>query len=77
MLIYTNMKTKCDSHNCKNDAAAFFAVKGRAGRCCLCADCLKAIAGEVSAQTPPKSPKNTIKRLSDKREEEANHSGIM
>ena len=56
MIIQTTAKTKCDVYNCKNAAAAFFAVKGRAGRCYLCADCMRALANGVSAQTPPKSP---------------------
>ncbi len=72
MIIPTTAKTKCDCYNCKNDAAAFFAVKGRTSRCYLCRDCLQKLAKETIESTVPKSPKNTIKRLSDKRETEAN-----
>lgn len=72
MITETNAKVKCDSHNCKNDAKAYFAVKGRFGRCYLCRDCLARLAQDAAAYTTPKSPKNTIKRLADKREQEAN-----
>lgn len=73
MLIPTNAKQKCDAHNCKNDAAAFFAVKGRASRCYLCRDCLSKLMSDFAGSTVPKSPKNTIKRLAETREKEANY----
>ncbi len=71
MLIKTDAKVKCDVYNCKNAAAAYIAVKGIAKRCYLCSECLSKIAAETPTQTPPKSPENTIKRLSSKREKEA------
>lgn len=72
MIIPTTVKQKCDVHNCKNAAEVFFAVKGRFGRCYLCRDCLNKLANEAVGAATPKSPKNTIKRLSDSREQEAN-----
>ena len=72
LLNQTAVKQKCDAYNCKNDAAVFFAVKGRSGRCYLCADCMQALANDVLSVVTPKSPKNTIKRISDKREQELN-----
>ena len=72
MIIETTAKVKCDAYNCKNDAAVFFAVKGRFGRCYLCRDCLNKLASDATQRTAPKSPKNTIKRLADQREQEAN-----
>lgn len=72
MIISTTAKQKCDVYNCKNDAEVFFAVKGRLGRCYLCRDCLNKLTAEVLDKTVPKSPKNTIKRLAENRENEAN-----
>lgn len=72
ILVTINSKQKCDAYNCKNDADFFFAVKGRASRCCLCSECLSKLAGDVLSTVTPKSPKNTIKRLADKREQEKN-----
>ena len=72
MLISTAAKQKCDVLNCKNEAAAYFAVKGRTARCYLCADCLSKLSADVLSAVTPKSPQNAIKRLSDKREREKN-----
>jgi len=71
MIIKTDAKVKCDAYNCKNVATAYFAVKGMTKRCYLCSECLAKIAAENTASKPPKSPENTIKRLSAKREKEA------
>ena len=70
MLLTTNAKQKCDALDCKNNAEYYFAVKGRANRCYLCADCLNKLNKDALSNLTPKSPKNTIKRLSDKREQE-------
>lgn len=75
MIITTTAKQKCDAYNCKNVASVYFAVKGRFNRCYLCADCLSKLANEAIVKTVPKSPKNTIKRISDNREKEANYGG--
>ena len=62
-------KQKCDAYNCKNAAAVYFAVKGRASRCYLCVDCMQALANDVLSTVTPISPKNAIKRIADKREQ--------
>lgn len=76
MLISAKAKQKCDAYGCKNDASVFFAVKGRIGRCYLCGDCIRKLAAEAMGGVP-KSPQNTIKRLSEKREKEANGGGTQ
>lgn len=74
MKLLTNITTKqkCDVRDCKNDAEVCFPVKGRANRCYLCADCLSKLNSDALSAVTPKSPQNTIKRLSDKREREKN-----
>lgn len=71
-LITSNAKQKCDARDCKNTASAYFAVKGRLGRCYLCAECMQKLANDVLSTVTPKSPKNTIKRIADSREREKN-----
>lgn len=62
MVYKISTKIKCDVRDCKNDAVYGFDVKGRGGRCCLCADCLAAVASEARAHFVPKSPLNAIKK---------------
>ena len=75
MLTTITHKTKCDAKDCKNDAAYYFATKGRVGKCFLCSKCL----GELTAQgmtlsvRVPKSPKNAIKKQMERKIEEQNY----
>lgn len=74
MLNNITSRVKCDCYNCKNDATVSFALKGRAARCNLCADCLEKLYTEILGRATPKSPKNTIKRLEEIRRKERNES---
>lgn len=76
MLNNINTKVKCDCYNCKNDAAASFALKGRASRCNLCAECINALGEDILSRTAPKSPKNTIRRLEESRRKDRNQEEI-
>ena len=74
MLTKTNVKTKCDVLNCKNLAVCYLPAKGKLGKLFLCEQCLAQLAAEVHGHRPPKSPKNTIKKVMDEKEKEAyNH----
>ncbi|MCM1289958.1 MAG: hypothetical protein NC132_04595 [Corallococcus sp.] len=68
MLNKTTLKTKCDVTDCKNLAECYVAAKGKIGKFFLCADCLQKIATEASLLRPPKSPKNTIKKIIEQKE---------
>ena len=72
MLQKITNKTKCDARDCKNDAEFQFAVKGRVGRCCLCAQCLSTVAAQGRTVTVPKSPKNAIKKKMELKSQEDN-----
>ncbi len=72
ILISATTKQKCAVLNCKNNAEYCFAVKGRASRCYMCADCANKLANDALSLLTPKSPKNAIKRISDKREQDKN-----
>lgn len=62
-------KLKCDVKDCKNLASFSFPSKGRVGKFFLCEQCLQNIVQEVSKSTTPKSPKNTIKRIIESKED--------
>ena len=70
MLTKTTLKTKCDVFDCKNLADCYLPAKGKTGKFFLCADCLQKLSAEASLRRPPKSPKNTIKKLMDNKEAE-------
>lgn len=69
MIFTATVKTKCDVKNCKNDAEYFFETKGRNGKCFLCKHCYDALASDALKKRVPKSPKNTIRKLMDEKEE--------
>ncbi len=68
MIINVTTQIKCDARDCKNDAAAYFEVKGRAGKCFLCQSCLEKLTAETRMRTVPKSPQNVFKRKADRAE---------
>ena len=70
MIIKTTEKTKCDVRDCKNTAHCYVPAKGRVGKFFLCKQCFDALASEVLRTVTPKSPKNTIKKIIDKKAEE-------
>ena len=65
-------KVTCDVKDCKNIASFCLPSKGKAGRFFVCADCLEKIVKEAMAARTPKSPKNTIKKIIENKEKEAN-----
>lgn len=69
MLIKTETKMKCDVKDCKNDACYCFAVKGRGGKCFVCARCLTELMCDARKATVPKSPQNAIKRKMEQKSE--------
>lgn len=71
MITKTADKTKCDVKDCKNLAVYYIPAKGRTGKFFLCSDCFKKLCSEVLRTVTPKSPKNTIKKIIDKKAEEA------
>lgn len=73
MLTKTTLKTKCDVYDCKNLADYYLPAKGKIGKFFLCADCLKKLIEEAELRRPPKSPKNTIKKIIDNKEAERNY----
>ena len=73
MLTTITNKTKCDVKDCKNDAAYFFATKGRMGKCFLCSKCLTELTAQERTLRVPKSPKNTIKKQMERKIEEQNY----
>ena len=68
MLTPTSLKTKCDVMDCKNLATCYLPCKGKVGKFFLCADCLQKLLANAQNRRPPKSPKNTIKRMIDEKE---------
>ncbi len=70
MLQKTETKTKCDVRDCKNLAVCFIPSKGRPGRFYLCKDCVDALCKSVISARTPKSPKNTIKKIIDQKQQE-------
>ena len=62
---------RCDIRDCRNIATHAINIKGRAQRLYLCQDCLTAIGNEAKP-TPPRSPRNTIKRKQDETEQQLN-----
>ena len=70
MIIKTTEETKCDVKDCKNTAHCYVPAKGRVGKFFLCKQCFDALANEVLRTVTPKSPKNTIKKIIDKKAEE-------
>jgi hypothetical protein len=64
----TEEKIKCDMKDCKNMASFSLPSKGKVGRYFLCKDCLEKLVEEVMAVRTPKSPKNTIKKIIDNKE---------
>ena len=73
MLTPTTVKTKCDVAGCKNLAVCCLPAKGKSGKFFLCDSCLQQIVAQETSRRPPKSPKNTIKKLIDKKETEENY----
>lgn len=65
----TEQKLKCDVKDCKNFADYALPSKGRVGKFFLCKHCLEKIAQEVAKAHTPKSPKNTIKKIIESKEE--------
>ena len=70
MLYLTTEKTKCDVKDCKNMAHWYLPVKGRVGKTFLCDECRDQLYKEAIACSTPKSPRNTIKKIIDKKAEE-------
>lgn len=71
MIYSTTEKTKCDVQNCKNLAVRYLPVKGKPSKIFLCQECLDRLYQEITAARTPKSPKNTIKKIIDRKEEES------
>ena len=70
MIYSTTEKTKCDVKDCKNMATWYVAVKGKSGKLFLCEECRDKLYKEAIATHTPKSPKNTIKKIIDRKAEE-------
>ncbi|MBQ8772181.1 MAG: hypothetical protein IJV78_00845 [Clostridia bacterium] len=71
MITKLTTNVRCDIRDCRNIATHAINIKGRAQRLYLCEHCLEQIA--LSAKpTPPRSPKNTIKRKQDETEAQRN-----
>ena len=70
MIYSTTEKTKCDVRDCKNMARWYIPTKGKVGKMFLCDDCCGKLYKQAIAMATPKSPKNTIKRIIDKKAEE-------
>lgn len=70
MIYSTTEKTKCDVKDCKNNATCYIPVKGRVGKTFLCDECRDKLYKEAVSARTPKSPKNTIKKIIDKKAEE-------
>ncbi len=62
-------KLKCDVKDCKNSASFSIPSKGRVGKFFFCKQCLQNLVQEVSKATTPQSPKNTIKRIIESKED--------
>ncbi len=73
MINQTTVKIKCDVADCRNMATCFVSAKGKSGKFFLCDDCLNKIVTDATNRRPPKSPKNTIKKLIEKKEAERNY----
>ncbi len=71
MITKTTDKTKCDVKDCKNAAGYCIPAKGRTGKFFLCSACFNKLCEEVLRTVTPKSPKNTIKKIIDKKAEES------
>ncbi len=65
----SEQKLKCDVKDCKNFAVYALPSKGRPGRFFLCKQCLESVVKQVNKSTTPKSPKNTIKKIIESKEE--------
>ena len=70
MITATTDKTKCDVRDCRNMAQYVLPCKGRGGKFFLCKQCAEKIADAINAERTPKSPKNAIKKMIDKKIEE-------
>ena len=70
MIEKTTEKTKCDVKDCKNSAVWYLPVKGKVGKMFLCEECCNKLYKQMVATHTPKSPKNTIKKIIDKKAEE-------
>lgn len=62
-------KLKCDVKDCKNLASYALPSKGKVGKFFLCKQCLESVVQQVVKSTTPKSPKNTIKKIIESKEE--------
>ncbi len=71
MINKTTEQTKCDVKDCKNMAYCYIPAKGRVGKFFLCKQCFDKLCGDVLKNVTPKSPKNTIKKIIDRRTEES------
>lgn len=70
MISVSTEKIKCDVKDCKNMAAYSLPSKGRVGKFFLCKGCFEQLCKDALALRTPKSPKNTIKKMIDKKAEE-------
>ena len=70
MIYSTTERTKCDVRDCKNMARWYIPSKGKTGKYFLCNECCEKLYKAAIVQMTPKSPKNTIKRIIDKKAEE-------
>ncbi len=70
MITPTTAKTKCDVKDCKNMAEFYIPSKGKVGKFFLCKDCCEKLCKCALEKHTPKSPKSTIKRMIDKKEQE-------
>lgn len=70
MIYSTTENTKCDVKDCKNTAVCYIPVKGKVGKMFLCAECREKLYRQAISASTPKSPKNTIKKIIDRKAEE-------
>ena len=70
MIYSTTEKTKCDVRDCRNLASYYLPIKGKVGKLFLCKECCDKLYKQAISMRTPKSPKNTIKKLIDKKAEE-------
>ncbi len=69
MVSQINTKVSCDMVGCKNKAVYAVPLKGRGSALYLCAECLDKLGRAFNAVRVPKSPKNTIRKAMENREE--------
>ena len=67
MLKKCNETMSCDAVDCMNKASHFFKIKGGMKTVCLCEQCMKNLFDDLSGVFVPKSPKNKISDVMDKK----------